>query len=71
MIALIGLGNPGDKYSLNRHNIGFMAIDKICENLNMFIDTIKKAKPSGSKGTYVKKISISSTMGVSLNCELT
>ena len=22
MIALIGLGNPGDKYSLNRHNIG-------------------------------------------------
>ena len=46
-------------------------IDKICENLNMFIDTIKKAKPSGSKGTYVKKISISSTMGVSLNCELT
>ena len=34
MIALIGLGNPGDKYSLNRHNIGFMAIDKICENLN-------------------------------------
>ena len=34
MIALIGLGNPGEKYSLNRHNIGFMAVDKICENLN-------------------------------------
>ena len=34
MIALIGLGNPGEKYSFNRHNIGFMAIDKICENLN-------------------------------------
>ena len=34
MIALIGLGNPGDKHSLNRHNVGFLAIDKICENLN-------------------------------------
>ena len=34
MIALIGLGNPGEKYSLNRHNIGFMAVDKICEKLN-------------------------------------
>jgi Ribosomal protein L1 len=45
-------------------------IEKICENVNLFIETIKKAKPSGSKGTYVKKISISSTMGVSLNCEI-
>ncbi len=42
MIALIGLGNPGDKYSLNRHNIGFMAIDKICENLNA--ESIRAAK---------------------------
>lgn len=29
MKLLIGLGNPGDKYSGNRHNIGFMAIDEI------------------------------------------
>lgn len=26
-----GLGNPGDKYSGNRHNIGFMAVDRIAE----------------------------------------
>ena len=45
-------------------------VEKICENINLFIDTIKKAKPSGSKGTYVKRISISSTMGVSINCEI-
>lgn len=45
-------------------------VEKICENVNLFIDTIKKAKPSGSKGTYVKRVSISSTMGVSLNCEI-
>lgn len=29
MFVLVGLGNPGEKYSLNRHNIGFMAIDSI------------------------------------------
>jgi len=29
MKLLVGLGNPGDKYQNNRHNIGFMAIDAI------------------------------------------
>ena len=29
MQLFVGLGNPGDKYRGNRHNIGFMAIDAI------------------------------------------
>lgn len=29
MLLLVGLGNPGDKYRKNRHNIGFMAVDEI------------------------------------------
>jgi PTH1 family peptidyl-tRNA hydrolase len=29
MFLLVGLGNPGAKYSSNRHNIGFMAVDEI------------------------------------------
>jgi PTH1 family peptidyl-tRNA hydrolase len=31
MKLFVGLGNPGEKYSGNRHNIGFMAVDRIAE----------------------------------------
>ncbi|MCB1341109.1 MAG: aminoacyl-tRNA hydrolase, partial [Pseudooceanicola sp.] len=29
MKLIVGLGNPGAKYAQNRHNIGFMAVDRI------------------------------------------
>ena len=29
MLLLVGLGNPGQQYAANRHNIGFMAVDEI------------------------------------------
>lgn len=32
MRLFVGLGNPGDKYAGNRHNIGFMALDRIAED---------------------------------------
>lgn len=32
MHLFVGLGNPGTKYSHNRHNIGFMAVDRIAES---------------------------------------
>lgn len=43
--------------------------DKIYDNAKMFIETIIKAKPQSLKGTYLKKISISSTMGVGLKVD--
>src|SRR5215475_11991711 len=45
--------------------------DAIVANVKAFIDSVLKAKPSGAKGHYVKKISISSTMGPGVKISLT
>lgn len=37
--------------------------DALVENVTAFIDAVVKAKPTGAKGAYVKKISLTSTMG--------
>ncbi len=37
--------------------------EQLQENVKAFVDAIIKAKPAGAKGTYVKRISLSSTMG--------
>ena len=42
---------------------------QIVENAKAFIDAIIKAKPAGAKGTYMKKISLSSTMGVGVKVD--
>ncbi len=37
--------------------------DALEKNLKAFVDALVKARPSGAKGTYVKKVALSSTMG--------
>ena len=37
--------------------------EQIAANVHALVDALNKAKPSGAKGTYIKKISLSSTMG--------
>ena len=44
--------------------------DKLIENVNSFIDAVQKARPTGAKGTFIKKVSISSTMGVGINVNI-
>ena len=43
--------------------------EQIYDNAKLFIETILKAKPATVKGTYMKKISISSTMGVGVKVD--
>ena len=40
--------------------------EKLIENVKSFIDAVQRARPSGAKGTFIKKISLSSTMGAGL-----
>jgi len=37
--------------------------DALVENIRAFADAVMKAKPAGAKGTYLKKLSLTSTMG--------
>ena len=45
--------------------IGKLSFDeaKLAENIRAFVGAVAKAKPAGAKGTYMKKINLSSTMG--------
>ena len=42
----------------------------IRRNLVAFVDTINKAKPAGAKGVYIKKITLSSTMGAGIKLDI-
>lgn len=40
-LLIIGLGNPGREYSRNRHNVGFMMIDRFAERIGLKFERIK------------------------------
>ena len=45
--------------------------DALLLNIRALVDALNKAKPSGAKGIYVKKVSLSSTMGPGVRVDLT
>ena len=45
--------------------------DKLVENVRAFWDAVNRAKPTGAKGTYMKKAAMSSTMGPGIKVDLT
>jgi large subunit ribosomal protein L1 len=44
--------------------------EQLSENLRAFVKAISNAKPSGAKGTYIKKVFVSSTMGPGMSVEI-
>ncbi|MBA4350731.1 MAG: 50S ribosomal protein L1 [Rhodobacter sp.] len=44
--------------------------DKLAQNVRAFVDAVSKAKPAGAKGAYLKKVSLSSTMGPGVSVDL-
>ncbi|MBI1366414.1 MAG: 50S ribosomal protein L1 [Alphaproteobacteria bacterium] len=61
-----------EKAGIVHAGVGKASFDEkaITENVQAFIDAVAKAKPSGAKGTYIKKISISSTMGPGVKIDM-
>ena len=49
--------------------VGKLSFDeaKLAENIRAFVGAVSKAKPAGDKGTYMKKINLSSTMGTGVS----
>jgi len=44
--------------------------DHLLANVRAFIDAVSRAKPSGAKGTYLKRVSLSSTMGPGVHVDV-
>ena len=61
-----------EKAGIVHAGIGKASFDegKLVENARAFFDAIVKAKPSGAKGTYIKRVSLSSTMGAGVKIEV-
>ncbi|WP_371039386.1 MULTISPECIES: 50S ribosomal protein L1 [unclassified Rhodosalinus] len=61
-----------EKAGVVHAGIGKASFDdgQLAENLRAFVDAVAKAKPAGAKGTYIKKISLSSTMGPGISVDV-
>jgi large subunit ribosomal protein L1 len=54
-----------EKAGIVHAGVGKASFDetKLVENIRAFVDAVAKAKPAGSKGTYIQRVAVSSTMG--------
>ena len=60
-----------EKAGIVHAGVGKASFDqaKLEENIKAFVDAVVKAKPAGAKGTYLKRVAITSTMGPGLKVE--
>ncbi|WP_152048427.1 50S ribosomal protein L1 [Aureimonas psammosilenae] len=61
-----------EKAGIIHAGVGKVSFDAnaIAENIRAFADAVQKAKPSGAKGIYVQRVSITSTMGPGVKVDL-
>ena len=61
-----------EKAGIIHAGIGKVSFDaaKLAENLRAFVDAVAKAKPSGAKGAYLRKVSVSSSMGPGVSVDV-
>jgi large subunit ribosomal protein L1 len=61
-----------EKAGIIHAGVGKASFDnaKLAENVRAFVDAVTKAKPAGAKGTYLKRVSLSSTMGPGVTVSL-
>lgn len=61
-----------EKAGIIHAGVGKASFDekKLRENVKAFVDAVVKAKPAGAKGTYIKRVSMSSTMGPGVKLDL-
>jgi len=61
-----------EKAGIIHGGVGKASFDegKLAENIKAFVDAVARAKPSGAKGTYMKRIAVSSTMGAGLHLDV-
>ena len=61
-----------EKAGVIHGGVGKVSFDEgaLVENVRAFVQAVNRAKPSGAKGTYLKKISLSSTMGPGVTVDI-
>ncbi|MDN3568627.1 50S ribosomal protein L1 [Paeniroseomonas aquatica] len=61
-----------EKAGIVHAGIGKVSFDeeKLLENARAFVDAIQRARPAGAKGTYVKKVSVASSMGPGVKVDI-
>jgi large subunit ribosomal protein L1 len=61
-----------EKAGVIHAGIGKISFDdeKLAQNVRAFVDAVTRAKPAGAKGTYLKKVHLSSTMGPGVSLDL-
>jgi len=61
-----------EKAGVIHAGVGKVSFDgeKLAENVRAFVEAVTRARPSGAKGAYLKKVSLSSTMGPGVSVDL-